>query len=358
MFGKVKQQAQWSDIVLPTDCTDAGGGQMFQNRQPDAACNHSSGQSSNSRSSNLQVFVGVLSAAANKARRDAIRETWGADQRLRRIVFVMARPQSANLLASIQEEAAAYNDIRLVSNIDEHYLNITHQTLEILRAADSLNQDLLYRRDDVVHPARMIKASDGLTSAATMSPISAHGQRGDVSVNGFRMTKTDGPLTHVVKTDDDSYLHIGRLLATITQSPLQRTLIGHIYHEFVPISDASRQWYTPPGTWPDNHPKFPYPSGVGYILTMDMVRHITFGGAVGVGCKPGPLFFWEDVSMGLWLYCIQQQYNFSITYSNVELHTMGCDPRNDFSFVTHYQAPDMLRCMHASGGHCCKPNTS
>jgi Galactosyltransferase len=52
-----------------------------------------------------------------------------------RVLFFMARPREAALLEGVRQEEELYGDIVLLPSIWEHYHNITHQTLEILRFA-------------------------------------------------------------------------------------------------------------------------------------------------------------------------------------------------------------------------------
>jgi hypothetical protein len=226
-------------------------------------------------------------------------------------VFVLARPKSGSLLAAVQAEAAVHHDIILVGHIQEHYLNITHQTLEIFRAAYAHQQTM-------------------------------RTQHGDL-------------LTHVVKTDDDSYMHVNRLLQALTDRPMQQTIIGGITREYVPIKNPASKFYVPPGVWPDDHPEVGFASGAGYVLTMDLAEPIALGAAVGIGCQPGPLFPFEDVAVGLWLYCLQQQRDMSVTYSNVRIHPFGCVPRWPDAVFTHQQSAAQIRCMHARAGRCCNP---
>jgi hypothetical protein len=121
-----------------TSTTDAVAGQ--NNGSSNSSGSRISSSSSGGGSSNNQrLFVGVLSAAKNRANRDAVRATWGSDPRLVCVVFVLARPSNDSLLAA---EAAVHHDIIMVGYIKEHYLNITHQTLEVMRAAYSYQQQL------------------------------------------------------------------------------------------------------------------------------------------------------------------------------------------------------------------------
>ena len=71
----------------------------------------------------VRLFVGVLSAAKGRTRRDAVRQTWGSDPRLERVVFVVGRPATRRLLHKLQEEALEHKDIILVGHVQEHFLN-------------------------------------------------------------------------------------------------------------------------------------------------------------------------------------------------------------------------------------------
>jgi hypothetical protein len=227
-------------------------------------------------------------------------------------VFVLGRPQSYSLLAAVQAEAAVHHDIILVGHTQEHYLNITHQTLEIFRAA--------YAHQQLMH------------------------------------LQQGGLLTHVVKTDDDSYMHVTRLLQALADRPMQRMLTGGFFPEYVPETNPTSKFYSPPGVWPDDHPKFPYAVGAGYVLTMDLVEPIALGAAVGVGCEPGAMFHFEDVAVGLWLYCLQQQQrDIRIRYSHVRLHVNGCVSKWPDALFSHKLSAAEIRCMHARGGMCCNP---
>lgn len=52
-----------------------------------------------------------------------------------RVVFVVAKPRDEAAFAALQQEAAAAGDMLVLPLTWEHYHNITHQTLEVLRAA-------------------------------------------------------------------------------------------------------------------------------------------------------------------------------------------------------------------------------
>ena len=50
-------------------------------------------------------------------------------------MFVVAKPREEAAFAALQEEAAATGDMVVLPTVWEAYHNITHQTLEVLRAA-------------------------------------------------------------------------------------------------------------------------------------------------------------------------------------------------------------------------------
>lgn len=60
---------------------------------------------------------------------------WGRPRRLRRVLFVVARPRKEEDLRAVRREAVEAGDVTLLPQVWEHYHNITHQTLEACRAA-------------------------------------------------------------------------------------------------------------------------------------------------------------------------------------------------------------------------------
>jgi hypothetical protein len=244
----------------------------------------------------VRLFVGVLTASGNRDRRMAIRQTWGSDTRLLRVLFIVSRPAKTTTLLDVQNEATLHGDMVLVGHIQEDYLNITHQTLEVFRAA------------------------------------SMHA----------------GPATHVMKVDDDSYVHVTRLLKHLAGLPRSLAWSGSIipYH---PIRDPNNKWFTSAEEWPDSAPETWYAQGPGYVVTVDIAKALAHGGAVS--CMPGPLFKWEDVAVGVWMDCLRQYYNMSIKeFDNVDYNNFGC---NENDLVSHYQDAANQHCMYERGGSCC-----
>ena len=55
--------------------------------------------------------------------------------RLLRVMFFSAKPTDEGVFDALRREAADQGDVVVLPGVFEHYHNITHQTLEILRAA-------------------------------------------------------------------------------------------------------------------------------------------------------------------------------------------------------------------------------
>ncbi|KAK9804299.1 hypothetical protein WJX72_005528 [[Myrmecia] bisecta] len=191
----------------------------------------------------IRLFVGVLTAAKNRAARDAIRETWATDKRLHRVMFFAAKPRDEQLFDELRREASELHDVVVLPTIWEAYFNITHQTLEVCRIAAA-----------------------------------------------------DPAVTHVLKVDDDSYVRIHRVLESINRNLQDRTFIGWIEDPGGgPHRDPANQWFVSEDEWPsDKYP--PWAHGTGYILTKDLVDEI----AAGAACKASnhTIFKLEDVAPG------------------------------------------------------------
>ncbi len=82
---------------------------------------------------------------------------------------------TAQAPSQVRAEAREHRDIVLLPNVLEGYFNITHQTLEVLRSA-----------------------------------------------------ALDEQVTHVLKTDDDSYVRVGMLLQRLRTVPAEKAFLGYI----------------------------------------------------------------------------------------------------------------------------------
>lgn len=253
------------------------------------------------QSLDAMVYVGVLSGSTNTQKRMAIRRSWGSDPRLQRVVFVVANPiGNSSLLEVIRKEALQYQDLILLSYIEEHYFNLAYQTLEIFRSAYAFGR----------------------------------------------------PITHVMKCDDDSYVHVSRLLELLAVHPWERTLVGHLTPYFVAIRQPGHKWYLSKEEWPADRTDVPYPNGPGYLVTKDLANELAAGAAVK--CMPGKFLKFEDVAMGLWIDCLRKQRNLYVNaVSDGRFNADVLNSCTDQDIVSHYRTPQQMLCMFDRGGTCC-----
>lgn len=245
----------------------------------------------------VRLFVGVLSASGNRAKRDAVRQTWGSHPQLERVVFVISLPMQPSMLDSIRAEALVFNDIILIEHVHEHYFNITYQSQEVFRTAYAYH----------------------------------------------------APITHVLKCDDDSYIHVDRMLAFLGQQPFNASWAGVISDSFQPIRDPGSKWYVSKADWPEDRSMIKWSNGPGYVLTMDLVRLLATGGVAK--CAPGRLFKLEDIAVGSWLTCLEKQHNISLHLARDGRFNVGSCSEGDL--LSHYMRPSQMHCMFAQGGKCC-----
>lgn len=145
------------------------------------------------------LFVGVLSAAKNAAARQAVRDTWGSDSRIARIMFVVLLPKSNATLLQLQAEAVGYSDLTVVHEVAEDYKHLTYATLTVFRAAAALGPHIQY----------------------------------------------------VMKTDDDCYIRLPLLMKSLASAPRMWAYAGWPMRE-TPIPRPPSKWGIPTELWPSN----------------------------------------------------------------------------------------------------------
>lgn len=244
------------------------------------------------------LYVGVLSASGNFEARQAIRQTWGADPRLLRVVFFILRPESHKAWMQLQDEVVHFGDIHVVTEVLEDYHKITHSTLALIKAA------------------------------AAWGP----------------------QVKLVMKADDDNYVRVPLLLEALKDAPREWLYAGY------PLSDTKiprppEDWGIPYETWPSDAPvKYAW-GGASYVLSVDLARRIAAGGAHTV-MEPDNLVEWEDIAVGLWVQAIEKMHDATVNYHYYSWSYYSCDDET----VTVMNSTDRaghVRCMHARGGRCC-----
>ncbi|KAI3427158.1 hypothetical protein D9Q98_007095 [Chlorella vulgaris] len=244
----------------------------------------------------IRLYVGVLSASAKREARDAIRASWAQHPAAHRLRFFLARPADDALFAQVREEAVQKRDLVVLGHITEHYANITHQTLEVLRLA----------------------AADPTT-------------------------------THVLKTDDDSYVHFGPLLHRLSTLPRERLFFGNIENPGgQPHREEGHQWHVSREEWPAD--RFPvWAHGAGYVLSADLAVEVAAGTAYAASVG-GHLFKLEDIAVGSWLEWAAQQRGFELHLAQDKRFNFGGCRFGDL--VSHYIKPQQQLCMWAQQGRC------
>lgn len=136
----------------------------------------------------FRVFVGVLSRPSNRTTRVAIRETWGSDSRLSRVMFLVLGPRSQQDQAALLDEALQFRDLLVVSDVLDSYHNTTHALVAFFRAAAAMGDSI----------------------------------------------------THVLKTDEDCYVRAGPLLRSLQRLPRQWLFAGRLDNATVSRDPAYR----------------------------------------------------------------------------------------------------------------------
>ena len=251
----------------------------------------------------IRIFAGVLSLCAHREARQAIRTTWATDPLFETVLFFTARCNSS---MDIHSESQKYQDIVMLENVTEGYYHITHQTYGALAAAASLT-----------------------------------------------LSTPHHPITHVLKTDDDTYIHAQRLQKLVEKSPRESVYIGHLESNNKPQRDPASQWYISQEQWPrEVYPTWAH--GVAFLLSIDLVKAIVSSGTAwresDTTTNNNELFPLEDVAVGIWVermtgegevhYVSDRRFNFG-----------GCRVSD---IASHYVTPSAMACMHAQQGRCCK----
>ncbi|KAJ8023067.1 Beta-1,3-galactosyltransferase 1 [Holothuria leucospilota] len=97
---------------------------------------------------------------------------------------------------------------------------------------------------------------------------------------------------YVMKADDDTFINFKPLIDTLTRSPKENFITGHLCTGCKPIRNTTNKWYTPKEMfsgefYPD------YVHGPAYVMSGDLPRQIL------LMSRSTPPFLWEDVYIGM-----------------------------------------------------------
>lgn len=251
------------------------------------------------RPSEVRVFVGVLSRANNSEGRQTIRSTWGSDKNIAKLMFFTMRPHSDAAFLALRQEAVASGDIFITSDVYEDYYNITYAVLDIFRAA------------------------------AVYGPHE---------------------ISHVIKTDDDSYMRSNLVVRALQSLPRSWLFAGYP----MKCGKANRQEglrYVPYSNW-KREDRVRYGFGAGYALSMDLAMEIALGAAHTV-MPADNLLMIEDLSVGYWVHHVGKEKGVRINYKRNLTIELECAPDVMFFHIKNADTQRMMKCMHQRGGGCC-----
>lgn len=171
----------------------------------------------------LQLLIAITSAPSHEQARMAIRQTWGhfGERRDVAIAFMLGSTKNDSINEKIQKEEYLYGDIIRGKFIDT-YDNLTLKTISMLEWVDSY------------------------------CPKAAF----------------------VLKTDDDMYINVNRLLAFVEKhNPVQRAIYGRLAKKWKPIRNKKSKYYISPQQYkPAVFPDFT--TGPAYLLPARLSKEL------------------------------------------------------------------------------------
>lgn len=236
-------------------------------------------------STNIQLFIGVLSATNHFAERMAVRQTWMQYPAIKSsnvvVRFFVALNPRKEVNAVLKKEAAYFGDIVILPFMDRYEL-VVLKTIAI-------------------------------------------GEYGVQNVTA----------SYIMKCDDDTFIRVDTVLKEIGGvSPNKSLYMGNLNLLHRPLRTG--KWAVSFQEWPEAiYP--PYANGPGYVISSDIAKYIV-SQQLNHSLR---LFKMEDVSMGMWV----EQFNSStpVQYSHSwKFCQYGC--MEDY-YTAHYQSPRQMFCL-------------
>ncbi|ERM94500.1 beta-1,3-galactosyltransferase GALT1 [Amborella trichopoda] len=236
----------------------------------------------------LSLVVGVFSTANNFKRRMAVRRTWMQYDAVKSgavaVRFFVGLHKNELVNMELWDEARTYGDTQLVPFVD-YYSLITWKTIAIC-------------------------------------------------IYGTEVVSTK----YVMKTDDDAFVRIDEILASLNSSGVTKGLLyGLINSDSKPHRNPESKWYISPEEYNEEaYP--PWAHGPGYIVSRDVAASVVHRHKKG----RLKLFKLEDVAMGIWIAELKKK-GADIKYVNDKrIFNEGCE---DGYVVAHYQGPRNMLCL-------------
>jgi hypothetical protein len=230
-------------------------------------------------------------------------------------MFFVLRPDSNHTFRALREEAVQKEDIWVISGTREAYHNTTYSILEIFRAG---------------------------------------------AIYGDR-------ITHLLKTDEDCYVRVTKLLELLAADPRPWLYGGYPMTDqkdnIQVIRDPKHKWYVPYDNWASDDPVPAYAWGIGAVNSIDLVAHIGAGMPHAIS-RPDNLMRIEDIAWGIWVDVVLKEQKAKMAKVIFPIDQFKCwnhevishlgwllFVRNDVELsVAH-------RCMHAHADSCCDKQT-
>ncbi|KAI3825501.1 hypothetical protein L1987_06991 [Smallanthus sonchifolius] len=238
-------------------------------------------------SKRLLLLIGVFSSGNNFKRRMALRRSWMQYEAVRSGVvavrFFIGLHKNKQVNFELWREAQAYQDIQLMPFVD-YYSLLTLKTIAIC-------------------------------------------------IMGTKIL----PAKYVMKTDDDAFVRVDEILASLKTKTSDGLLYGLVSLDSKPQRDKDNKWYISTEEWPnDSYP--PWAHSPGYVISRDIAKFIVRGHQE----RNLKLFKLEDVAVGIWIKQFKKQIR-QVQYINDDRFcNSGCEPNY---ILAHYQNPRMILCL-------------
>lgn len=239
------------------------------------------------KSKRLVLLIGVFSSGNNFERRMALRRSWMKYEAVRSGVvavrFFIGLHKNRQVNLELWREAQTYQDVQLMPFVD-YYSLLTLKTIAIC-------------------------------------------------IMGTKIL----PAKYIMKTDDDAFVRVDEILASLKTKNPNGLLYGMVSLESKPQRDKDNKWYISTEEWPhDSYP--PWAHGPGYVISRDIAKFIVQGHQE----RNLKLFKLEDVAMGIWIEQFKKHVR-EVQYINDErFYNAGCEPNY---ILAHYQNPRMVLCL-------------
>ncbi|KAK1407963.1 hypothetical protein QVD17_39591 [Tagetes erecta] len=239
------------------------------------------------KSKRLLLLIGVFSSGNNFNRRMALRRSWMQYEAVRSGVvavrFFIGLHKNKQVNLELWREAQAYGDVQLMPFVD-YYSLLTLKTIAIC-------------------------------------------------IMGTKIL----PAKYIMKTDDDAFVRVDEVLASLKTKTSDGLLYGLVSLDSKPQRDKDNKWYISTQEWADeSYP--PWAHGPGYVISRDIAKFIVRGHQE----RNLQLFKLEDVAVGIWIQQFKNQIR-EVEYVNDDrFYNSGCQPNY---ILAHYQNPRMILCL-------------